>query len=205
METSIERIERLIKEHGITKRSLAQKLNIPESTMFSWFVKTSPKTMKDRTIQMFADYFGVTFDYLKTGADLIEDTNGNGMAKIPSYDKDNKLSIINCPLDFFTEKRIRSTDCKNYIYKGTDLEPYIKSGDSLLLDCTEPTFEAKALYAIFFSEYDFTVRKINKNYFTNSISLYNLDGSLDCTLTIEEYKNKAVRTCRVLGLWRNFV
>ena len=58
----VDRIDALIKEHGLTKRALAKKLGIPESTMFSWFIKTKPKKMKDNTIKQFAEYFGVSYE-----------------------------------------------------------------------------------------------------------------------------------------------
>lgn len=187
MVTVNERIEEIILEKGITKRALAKKLGIPESTMFSWFTENHPKQMKDKTIQQFADYFGVSVEFLKTG-------------KHPSH---NNFEEIN-PSRNSAEKRLEIPGTKIIKYNGEPLEPYIYNGDSLLIDLSEPTIEGNTVYLIFVNEKDYVVRKISKSHFVDSVSLYKLDGTLECTISNLEYKRNSIHTFKVIGLWRKF-
>lgn len=199
----VDRIDALIKEHGLTKRALAKKMGIPESTMFSWFIKTKPKKMKENTIKQFAEYFGVSYLYLKTGEGAPE--NNPSIVKVPLLNTESTFETMSFPFEYFKKRGIKTTDCKLYEFKGHGCEPYICDGDKLLLDMNTSTIEDKGLYAIFFSENEFICRTLQKNYFTDELVLFNLDGQVECSFSCNEYRNKVHKTCKVLSLLREFI
>lgn len=199
----VDRIDALIKEHGLTKRALAKKMGIPESTMFSWFIKTKPKKMKDNTIKQFAEYFGVSYEYLKTGEGAPE--NNPSIVKVPLLNTESTFETMSFPFEYFKKRGIKTTDCKLYEFRGHGCEPYICDGDKLLLDMNTSTIEDKGLYAIFFSENEFICRTLQKNYFTDELVLFTLDGQVECSFSCSEYRNKVHKTCKILSLLREFI
>ena len=201
--SEVDRIDALIKEHGLTKRALAKKMDIAESTMFSWFVKTKPKKMKDSTIRQFAEYFGVSFEYLKTGKGEVEDTSQ--IVKIPLLNTEAKYETITFPIDYFRKKGIKTVDCKLYVFRGDGCSPYINDGDILLLDTNTTSIEDKSLYAIFFTENDFICRRLQKNWFTEEIVMFSLDGTVECSFSCSDYRHKVYKTCKVISLLREFI
>ncbi|OFI46721.1 transcriptional regulator [Floricoccus penangensis] len=60
MDILLERIKELCKKRGITISALEDKLGIPSNTIYQW-KKRVPKTER---LQLVADYFGVSTDYL---------------------------------------------------------------------------------------------------------------------------------------------
>lgn len=61
-----DRINKLLKDRGITKKELSEKTSIPYQTLTSLFYRQS-KNMSLTTIKKIAEYFGVSVDYLVMG------------------------------------------------------------------------------------------------------------------------------------------
>ncbi|MGX6994060.1 XRE family transcriptional regulator [Vagococcus penaei] len=57
-----QRIAYLRERKGLSQPQLAKDLNVATSTIGMW--ETGKRGLKDETIKMLADYFGVTSDYL---------------------------------------------------------------------------------------------------------------------------------------------
>ncbi|HLR59647.1 MAG TPA: helix-turn-helix transcriptional regulator [Pseudogracilibacillus sp.] len=58
--TTLERIKKLCESHGITVPILEENLKIPNNTIYQWN-KRKPNTER---LEMVADYFNVSVDYL---------------------------------------------------------------------------------------------------------------------------------------------
>lgn len=58
--TLFDRVSELAKKHGLSVFELSEKLNLSRNSIYSW-KKSSPKA---ETLQVVADYFNVSIDYL---------------------------------------------------------------------------------------------------------------------------------------------
>lgn len=69
-ETTYDRIKGLCQRKGMTVSRLAIELGFSKST-FSWLKNYPEKKISTNTAQKIADYFGVSVDYLITGAEVL--------------------------------------------------------------------------------------------------------------------------------------
>lgn len=79
--TMRERIKALAKEKGMSLPDLEQELGFGSGTIVKWD-KCAPRSDK---LQIVANYFGVTIDYLMTGFQPVDDADINAMLADPEY------------------------------------------------------------------------------------------------------------------------
>lgn len=103
-----ERIKALAKERGKSLPDLEQELGFGSGTIVKWD-KVAPRSDK---LQMVANYFGVTIDYLMTGIQPIDDEEINAMLANPNYRalfkataklKESDLDFVRRMIDGITE------------------------------------------------------------------------------------------------------
>ena len=86
MDILLERIKELCKARGISVSTLEMRLNLPENTIYQW-KKRIPKT--DR-LQLVADFFNTTMDYLL----------GNTDNKDKLYSNDDLKDMVDSAMSF---------------------------------------------------------------------------------------------------------
>lgn len=64
-------LHKLMKEQNLTAKALAQKSNVPRSTIGGWATGVKPLNLSD--VKMVAQALGCSFEYLIFGPDEIED------------------------------------------------------------------------------------------------------------------------------------
>lgn len=115
--TTFERIKKLTQTRGISLKELAEKLNFGESTIYKWKTQT-PKT---EYLELVADFFDVSVDYL-LGREEEEDDfktmspdEVNGflrvdLSDIPEEDKDDILEELNWYKEKLIERAIKEAE-----------------------------------------------------------------------------------------------
>ncbi|WOO35980.1 helix-turn-helix transcriptional regulator [Anaerocolumna sp. AGMB13020] len=62
--------EQLLQKYGVTAYKVSKETGIGQSTLSAW--KTGKSNLKSDKLQIIADYFGVSVDYLMTGKEVDE-------------------------------------------------------------------------------------------------------------------------------------
>lgn len=65
----LEILDYLMKKNGMRRADLSRALNIPPTTVNSWYARGTARVDLD-TLKKIADYFGVSLEYLVNGVNL---------------------------------------------------------------------------------------------------------------------------------------
>jgi transcriptional regulator with XRE-family HTH domain len=92
-----ERYEELCKEKGVSNYRISKATGIPQATLSDW--KNGKSTPKSDKLQIIADYFGVSVDYLIGKTDFITYSSAvktweNFDKKYPNMTESNEIETI---------------------------------------------------------------------------------------------------------------
>ena len=165
MNNTLERIENLINRRGITAYTLCKSIGIANSTYNTW--KQKDRVPKSDKLQLIADYFNVSVDYLLTGEEKKQEPTGQSI-RIPvlgSIPAGIPLEAIEDIVDWEEIPHEWTAGGKEYFslrVKGDSMSPEYLDGDNLILRKT-PDCESGDDCAVFVNGYDATFKRVIKN------------------------------------------
>lgn len=159
------RYEELLKGNGKKNSDVAKATGIAHSTLSDW--KNGKSTPKQDKLQLIADYFNVSVDYLLTGEESIPEAIGDSI-RLPvlgSIPAGIPLEAIEDIVDWQDIPREWTRGGKEFFslrVKGDSMSPEYLDGDDLILIKT-PDCESGDDCAVFVDGYDATFKRVIKN------------------------------------------
>lgn len=106
---------KLLQKYGVTPYKVSKETGVSQSTLSDW--KRGLSTPKLDKLQKIADYFGVTVDYLMTGAEPTE-------AHLPKLTKKDERDITKTVNDLM--EKLESNDGAPLFFDGAEMTPETK-------------------------------------------------------------------------------
>lgn len=210
----ISRIQKLMKERGLSKTVFAEKIGISRNTLYSWFLQTENKrNMKDHTIRVIAEYLGVSFEYLKYGKTYEPVLNRTDFVEIPvvanlmQAHTTPELPTIPYNLSFLKHRGLDKKQLFVLKVIGSSWSPIVCQNDLLLIDERELVGNLNRTLCVCVDEkFDYTISCISKDFITNSVTFYDLSGNLSRqSMNYTTFKSKVKKCMKIVQIIRNVI
>lgn len=166
------RLSGLIAESGGTKSDFARGIGESPQVVSKWLYANAKQRLPGANyIIKIADYFGVNLRWLITGegpkrsvlgsdSEMIQIpeynvTFGCGEHDEPTYDEIQEVQPVFYERSYLQKLGVKPQFCKRVRVQGDSMEPLIRDGDMVLIDCSGDPIVNNCVYAI---AYDHTLK-----------------------------------------------